>query len=82
MSLGVFSKNSIDRLVKCPELREVVITDTIKIPENLYCEKIRVISVSLLLAETIRRIFYNKPLSELHRDCQFDKKIIESQNFQ
>lgn len=72
---GLFSRGAIDRIIKSP-IKEVVVTNTIRIPENLYCEKLKVISVSLLLAEAIRRIHYKQPLSDLHRDLHFDDTIV------
>lgn len=68
---GVLSRGALDRIAKSP-IKEVIITDTIRLPENLYCQKLRVISVSRLLAETIRRVHCKLPLSTLYRDPLFD----------
>ncbi|MBC2856008.1 MAG: ribose-phosphate diphosphokinase [Cetobacterium sp.] len=65
---GVFSDPAIERLqASC--LKEVVITDSIALPEAKQIDKIKVISVDEVLAEAMRRIVNNQSVSEL-----FEKK--------
>jgi len=51
----IFSGPAIDRIAGCP-VKEVVITDTIPIPESKKNEKITVLSIASLLGEAINRI--------------------------
>ena len=60
---AVFSNQAIDTITDSV-LDEVVVADTI--PLQRTCEKIRVISVSNLLAETIQRVFENRSVSALY----------------
>lgn len=47
------------------ELSELVITDTVPLPDGRVDERIKVVSVAPLLAESIRRIHENRSVSEL-----------------
>lgn len=51
----VFSGPAIERIADCP-VKEVVVTDTIPVPESKRQEKITVLSVAALLGEAIHRI--------------------------
>ena len=51
----VFSGPAIDRIASSP-VTEVVVTDTIPIPESNKCDKITVLSIASLLGEAIHRI--------------------------
>ena len=51
----VFSGPAIERIAACP-VKEVVVTDTIPIPESKKNEKITVLSIASLLGEAIHRI--------------------------
>jgi len=51
----VFSGPAIERITACP-VKEVVVTDTIPIPESKKNEKITVLSIASLLGEAIHRI--------------------------
>lgn len=65
---GVFSDPAIERLqASC--LKEVIITDSIALPEAKQIDKVKVISVDEVLAEAMRRIVNNQSVSEL-----FEKK--------
>jgi len=61
---AVFSDPALERLEASP-LKEVIITDTIYLPENKKLDKIKIISVDKLFSEGIRRVFNNESLSEL-----------------
>ena len=51
------------------QLDELVVTDTIPLSEEAKaCEKIRQVSVSTMLAETIRRIHNEESVSSLYMD--------------
>eukprot|EP01053_Blabericola_migrator_P000253 Blabericola_migrator_1__252@NODE_1066_length_5548_cov_131_717570_g316_i1_p2_GENE_NODE_1066_length_5548_cov_131_717570_g316_i1NODE_1066_length_5548_cov_131_717570_g316_i1_p2_ORF_typecomplete_len539_score91_59Pribosyltran_N/PF13793_6/1_8e31Pribosyltran_N/PF13793_6/2_3Pribosyl_synth/PF14572_6/3_1e31Pribosyltran/PF00156_27/2_6e03Pribosyltran/PF00156_27/1_9e08UPRTase/PF14681_6/0_056Rhodanese/PF00581_20/15Rhodanese/PF00581_20/93_NODE_1066_length_5548_cov_131_717570_g316_i19082524 len=63
---GVLSKGSVDRLDKCGA-EEVIITNTIEIPPNVYSEKIKVLNISKLVAEVLRR---------LHAETQHDEAVL------
>ena len=64
-SHGVLSGPAVDRL-KSSEIKSLVVTNTIPLRENAReCEKIKVLSVSSLLAEAIRRIHNEDSVSSL-----------------
>ena len=67
---AVFSDPAIERLAASP-LKEVIITDSIALPERKKLDKITVLSVDEIFAEAIRRIVNNQSVSEL-----FEKKLI------
>ncbi|MDJ0849773.1 MAG: ribose-phosphate pyrophosphokinase [Myxococcota bacterium] len=62
---GVFSGPAVKRIEESP-LKEVVVTDTIPLrPEAESCEKLKVVTVAHLLAESIRRINNEESVSSL-----------------
>lgn len=64
----VFSGAAIDNITNSP-LDEVVVTDTIPLSEEaIACGRIRQLSSSALLAETIRRIHAEESVSSLYED--------------
>lgn len=61
----VLSGPAIDRIEKSA-IREFIVTDTIPLCERAAaCERIKVLSVSGLLSEAVRRIYYNDSVSSL-----------------
>ncbi|HOD29474.1 MAG TPA: ribose-phosphate pyrophosphokinase [Syntrophales bacterium] len=61
----VLSGPAIDRL-ESSDLKEVIVTDTIPLHERaLACQRIKVLSVAVLLSEAVRRIYYNDSVSSL-----------------
>lgn len=61
---GVLSGPAIERIEKSP-IKELVITNTIPLSEDKKIDKIKVVSVAPLFAETIRRLNEKRPLGEL-----------------
>ncbi|PKM81439.1 MAG: ribose-phosphate pyrophosphokinase [Firmicutes bacterium HGW-Firmicutes-14] len=61
---GVLSGPAIERLEKSP-IKEVIITNTIPLPEHKAIDKIRVLSVAPLLGEAIIRIHEDLSVSKL-----------------
>lgn len=61
---GVLSANAVERIKESP-IKELVITDTIPLDENKKIDKIRIISIAPLFAESIRRINEGLPLGEI-----------------
>ena len=61
---GVLSGPAIER-IKNSEIKELVITNTIPLPEEKKIDKITVLSIAPLFAETIKRINEERPLGEL-----------------
>jgi ribose-phosphate pyrophosphokinase len=51
----VFSRSATKKIAKSP-VKEVVVTDTIPIPESKKIEKISILSLAALLGEAIHRI--------------------------
>ena len=61
---GVLSGPAIERIQNSP-IKELVITNTIPLPEEKQIDKIKVLSIAPLFAESIRRINEAKPLGEI-----------------
>ncbi len=61
---GVLSGPAIERIEKSP-IKELVITNTIPLSEDKKIDKIKVVSIAPLFAETIRRLNEKRPLGEL-----------------
>lgn len=61
---GVLSGPAIER-IKDSEIKELVITNTIPLSKEKQLDKITVLSISPLFAETIKRVNEEKPLGEL-----------------
>lgn len=64
---GVFSGDAIERL-KDSNVKEVIITDTIELPEEKKLDKIKQLEVGPLLAEAIHRINTYESISGLFKD--------------
>jgi len=66
---GVFSGDSLDKVNNCKELSSVITTNTI--PQNVNskkCSKLKVLDVSILLAEAIRNVHLGQSVSALFQD--------------
>ena len=63
-SHAILSGPAVERLEKCT-VKEVIVTDSIRLPEEKKIDKIKVLSIDKLFAETIRRIVTHKSISEL-----------------
>jgi len=61
---AVFSGSAVDRLADAP-IREIIVTNTIALPESKRIDKIKVISVAPLLAKAIDHIHKNLSVSNL-----------------
>lgn len=55
---------AIERIEKSP-IKELVVTNTVPVPKEKRIDKIKVLSIAPLFAETIRRIHEGEPLGEL-----------------
>jgi len=53
---GILAKDACDRLNDHPAIAEIVVTDSVPLPDDKKRDKIRVVSVAPLLAEAIRRV--------------------------
>jgi len=61
----VLSGPAIER-IEGSNIKEVLVTDTIPLQENAKaCKRITVLSVSGLLSEAVKRIYYNESVSSL-----------------
>jgi len=65
ISHGVLSGPAIERVNKCKNLQELLITDTIPLDDQKKHPKIRVLSVAKLLGEAIKRIHHEESVSSL-----------------
>ena len=64
-SHGVLSGPAIERIEKSV-LKEVVVLDTIELPEEKLIDKIKVVTVADFFAEAIERIYSDLPVSKLY----------------
>ena len=63
---GVLSGPAIER-IQNSEIKELVITNTIPLPKEKQIDKIKVLSISPVFAEAIKRIHNEEPLGEMYR---------------
>lgn len=63
-SHAILSGPAVERLEKCT-VKEVIVTDSIRLPKEKKIDKIKVLSIDKLFAETIRRIVNHKSISAL-----------------
>ena len=61
---GLLSGPAVDRLKNAP-IREVVVTNTLPIPDDKRFDNLRVLSIAPLLAEAIDAVFSDGSVSEL-----------------
>jgi ribose-phosphate pyrophosphokinase len=62
---GVLSGPAIERIDRCKDLKELVITDSIPLTVNKQHSRINVLSVASLLGEAIKRIHHEESISSL-----------------
>ncbi len=67
ISHGVLSGPAIERVDKCKDLQELVISDSIPLSEDRKHPKVKVLSIAGLLGEAIKRIHHEESVS-----CLFD----------
>ncbi|MDR0676620.1 MAG: ribose-phosphate pyrophosphokinase [Elusimicrobiota bacterium] len=65
-SHGVLSGNAIENIKNAP-IDELVITDTIPLIDGKKLDKIKVLSMDKMLAEAIKRIYFNESISVLFK---------------
>lgn len=61
---GLLSGNAVEKIEKSP-IREFVLTDTLPMRSGTKSEKIRILTASKLIGESIRRIFNEESISSL-----------------
>jgi ribose-phosphate pyrophosphokinase len=62
---GLFSDGALDRIAAAPEVKEIVCTNTVPVPNAGVTPKLHVLSVAPALAEAIRRIHWGESVSAL-----------------
>ena len=62
---GVLSGPAIERLQACP-IKELVLLDTIALPEERRIDKIKILGTHNIFAQAIERIYTDKPISTLY----------------
>ena len=77
----VFSGPAVERLSNA-DIEEVVVTDTIKLPEEKLFPKLKIVSVSRLLAKTIESIENNLPVSDVFSAFSFRSHLEVIENFE
>jgi len=68
---GVLSDPAVER-IQNSELKEVVVTNTIEIPQEKRIPKLKVISVAPILAETMKRNHTGQPMGVVYEQM-YDK---------
>nr|MBP7739844.1 ribose-phosphate diphosphokinase [Leptotrichiaceae bacterium] len=61
---AIFSGPAVERL-KESAFSEIVVTDTVELPEDKIFDKLRVLSTSKMFAETIKRVVVSEAISDL-----------------
>jgi ribose-phosphate pyrophosphokinase len=64
---GIFSGPAVDRLKNAP-LAEIVVTNTVPVPEEKRFDKIVVLSIAGIVADAIRAVFEDASVSEIFND--------------
>jgi ribose-phosphate pyrophosphokinase len=64
---GIFSGPAVDRLKNAP-LAEIVVTNTVPVPEEKRIDKIVVLSIARIVADAIRAVFEDASVSEMFND--------------
>jgi ribose-phosphate pyrophosphokinase len=64
---GIFSGPAIDRLKNAP-IGEVVVTNTLPLPDEKQIDKMVVLSIAGILADAIRAVFEDASVSEIFND--------------
>lgn len=62
---GVFAKDAVDRLNDHPAIAEVIVTDSVPLPQEKERPKIKVLSAAPLFGEAIRRVNQDMSISSL-----------------
>ena len=65
---------AIERLAESP-LKEVIVTDSIALPERKKLDKITVLSVDEIFSEAINRIVNNQSVSELFEKAETKRNV-------
>jgi ribose-phosphate pyrophosphokinase len=74
---GVFSASALERIAACP-LREVIVTDTIPLPDGAPRDKITVKTVAPLFGEAIKRIHRGESVGALFSS---EVQLVEEMTF-
>jgi ribose-phosphate pyrophosphokinase len=61
---GIFSGKAFERIASS-EIEEIVVTDTVPLPDNAPRERLRVLSVDRILADCIHNVFCDESVSEI-----------------
>ncbi|MEO0096316.1 MAG: ribose-phosphate pyrophosphokinase [candidate division WOR-3 bacterium] len=64
---GIFSRNAVEKIENSP-IKEVSVTNTLKIPKEKVVDKLKILSIAYLLAEAIKRIHNNESISSLFKE--------------
>ncbi len=62
---GVLVRGAVERLTALPQLKEIVTTDTVPIPESKRAPQLKVLSVAPLFGEVIRRNYLRQSIGDL-----------------
>lgn len=62
---GVFSGNAIERLTAIPQIKEIITTDTVPVPQSKRVSNLTVLSVAPLFGEAIKRNYLRQSIGDL-----------------
>ena len=65
---GVFPGDAAAKLAQIPEISEIVITNTVPLPNHKQHKKIKVLSIAPLIGEAIMRIHQGRSIGALFPD--------------
>ncbi len=74
---GIFAAGAAKKLIDSP-IQEVIVTNTVPVPDDIRGGKIQVLSVGTLLAESIKRISSNRSVSEIYD--QQERELAQAQS--
>ena len=66
---GILSGPAIER-IKNSDIKEMVVTNTVPVPENKRIDNLTVLSIAPLFAEAIKRLNEERPLGELFQNIE------------
>ena len=62
---GVFTGQSVERLSAIPQIKEIITTDTVPIPQKKRAPQMKVLSVAPIFGEAIRRNYFRQSIGDL-----------------
>lgn len=62
---GVFAKGALERLASVPQIKEIVTTDTVALPDDRRRDKLTILSVAPIFADAIKANYFRRSIGPL-----------------